>query len=71
MDPVMIIGAISALSKLVQEFRRTKSWASEEEKWGFESKVRAEMDELFDNDPSNDPERWTKRFQNLKGNKDA
>ena len=71
MDPIMIIGAISALSKLVQEFRRTKSWASEEEKWGFESEVKKQMDVLFDNDPSNDPDRWVKPFQNLKGTEDA
>ena len=62
MDPVTIITAVTALAKLVQEFRRNKSWSSEEERNGFESQIKKELDILSDNDTDNDPERWRKPF---------
>lgn len=59
----MIINAIIAVSKIVKEFRKTRSWASEEERQGFESALKKELDILSDNDPDNDPERWVKSFK--------
>lgn len=65
MSPALVLQAISALAQLVKSFRKTHSWATEEERFGFESKIKKELNIIFDNNPDNDPEHWRKPFQYL------
>lgn len=63
MNPLQLILALQAITKLIKEFKRTHSWKSEEERLGFESEVKKSLDVLSDEDPDNDPEHWRKPYQ--------
>lgn len=63
MNPLLIIQALQGITRLINELKRTHTWSTEEERFGFESKVKEAIDTLGDADPDNDPDHWRKPYQ--------